>query len=109
MSLTSALLYLSPIALDLYTPVTWCDKVKYLGVVITLNLKWNDHCQHVHVVHRATQSLNQLSRPMYGCTDRAKALAYLALVRPHLEHCNVIWTLYTSKNIDLCNVESHDG
>ena len=38
---------------------------------------------------------------MYGCTDRAKALAYLALVRPHLEYCNVIWNLRTSTNIDL--------
>ena len=80
-------------------PVTWCNKVKYLGVVITSNLKWNDHCQHV--VHRATQSLNRLRRAMYGCTDRAKALAYLALVQPCLEYCNVVWTLHTSKNIDL--------
>ena len=71
----------------LSAPVAWCDKVKYLGVVSTLNLKWNDHCQCV--VHRATQSLNQLRRAMFGCTDRAKALAYLVLVRPHLE-CNVV-------------------
>ena len=80
-------------------PVTWYNKVKYLGVIITSNLKWNDHCQHV--VHRATQSLNRLRTAMYGCTDRAKALAYLALVRPCLEYCNVVWTLHTSKNIDL--------
>ena len=33
-------------------PVTWCNKVKHLGVVITSNLKRNDHCQCV--VHRAT-------------------------------------------------------
>ena len=38
---------------------------------------------------------------MYGCTDRAKALACLALVWPCLEYCNVVWTLHTSKNIDL--------
>ena len=80
-------------------PVTWCNKVKYLGVVITSNLKWNDHCQRI--VHKATQSLNRLRRAMYGCTDRAKALAYLALVRPCLEYCNVVWNLHTSKNIDL--------
>ena len=72
--------------------------MKYLGVVITSNLKWNDHCQRV--VHRATKSLNWLRRDMYSCTDRAKALAYLALVRPHFEYCNVC-TLHTSKNTDL--------
>ena len=60
--------------------------------------KWNDHCQHA--VHRATQSLNWLRRAMYSCIDRAKALPYLALVRPHLEYCNVVLTLHTSKNID---------
>ena len=38
---------------------------------------------------------------MYGCTDRAKATAYLTLVRPSLECCNVVWTLYTAKNINL--------
>ena len=25
--------------------VSWCNMVKYLGVVITSNLKWNDHCK----------------------------------------------------------------
>jgi len=38
---------------------------------------------------------------MYGCTDRAKAAAYLTLMRPCLEYCNVVWTLYTTKNINM--------
>jgi len=79
--------------------VTCKEKVKYLGVVISSNLKWNDHCQQI--VYRATQSLNCLRRAMYGCTDRAKAMAYLTLVRPCLEYCNVVWTLYTAKNINM--------
>ena len=85
--------------------VTWSSKMKYLGVVITSNLKWNDHCQHI--VHRATQSLKQLWRVMYGCTDAAKTSVYLALVRPCLEHCNVVWSIYTSKNIDLIEPVQH--
>ena len=64
--------------------VAWKSKVKYLGVIISSNLKWNDHYQHI--VHKATQSLNHLQRTMYGCTDRAKATAYLTLVRPCLEY-----------------------
>ena len=79
--------------------VAWCSRVKYLGVVITSNLKWNEHCQHI--VQRATQSLNRIRWGMYGCTGKAKTLAYLALVRPCLEYCSVVWTLHTSKNIDL--------
>ena len=31
----------------------------------------------------------------------AKALAYLALVRPCIKYCSVVWTLHTSKNTDL--------
>ena len=73
--------------------------MKYLGVVITSNLKWNDHCKRI--VQRATQSLNGIRRTMYGCTEKAKTLAYLALVRPPLEYCNVVWILHTSKSIDL--------
>ena len=73
--------------------------MKYLGVIISSNLKWNDHCQHI--VHKATQSLNRLQRTMYGCTDRVKATACLTLLRPFLEYCNVVWTLYTAKNINL--------
>ena len=38
---------------------------------------------------------------MYGYTGKAKSLAYLALVRPCLEYCNVVWILHTSKNINL--------
>ena len=81
------------------TSVVWCSRVKYLGVIITSNLKWNDHCQHI--VQKATRSLNRIRRAMYGCTWKAKALAYFALVRPCLEYCNVVWTLHASKNIDL--------
>ena len=68
--------------------VAWKSRVKYLGVIISSKLKWNDHCQHI--VHKATQSLNRLRRTMYGYTDRAKATAYLTLVRPCLEYCNVV-------------------
>ena len=53
------------------------------------------------IIQRATQSLNRIRRTMYGFTEKAKTLAYVALVRPRLEYCNVVWTLHTSKNIDL--------
>ena len=44
--------------------VTWSSRVKYLDVVITSNLKWNDHCQRI--VQKATRSLNRLQGTMYG-------------------------------------------
>jgi len=51
----------SPVLLD-YTigssPVAWKDKLKYLGVIISSNLKWNNHCKQI--VHGVTQPLNRL-------------------------------------------------
>ena len=70
----------SPVSFDYLigsTPVAWKNKVKYLGVIISSNLKRNDHCQQI--VHKATQSLNHLQRTMFGCSDRAKTAAYLTL------------------------------
>ena len=39
-------------------PVSWSQKVKYLGVVINSKLKWNDQCQYV--VNKAIKCLNHL-------------------------------------------------
>ena len=92
----------SPINFDYYIgscPVSWSQKVKYLGVIINSRLKWNDHCQYV--VSKATRCLNRLRRVMYGCTQEAKVIAYKALVRPYLEYACAVWAPYTAHDIDL--------
>ena len=43
---------------------------------------------------KATRVLNLLRRAMQGCSKQAKARAYIALVRPHLETCSQVWTPY---------------
>ena len=43
---------------------------------------------------KATRVLNLLRRAMQGCSKQAKARAYIALVRPHLETCSPVWTSY---------------
>jgi len=70
------------------SPFASKQKVKYLGAIISSNLKCNDHCKQI--VHKVTQSLNRFQRTMYGCMDKAKAAVYLTLVRPCLEYCNVV-------------------
>ena len=53
--------------------VTWSSKVKYLcrcGHYLKFKVEWSPW--HQHIVHRVTQSLNQLQRVTYGCTDGLK-------------------------------------
>ena len=80
-------------------PILWSKKVKYLGVVISSKLKWNDHC--LYVVSKVTKCLNHLRRGMFGCTQEAKINAYMALVRPYLEYACAMWAPYTIHDIDL--------
>ena len=80
-------------------PIPWSQKVKYLGIVISSKLRWNDHCRYV--VSKATKCLNRIRRAMFGCTQAAKVSAYKALVRPYLEYACVVWAPYTAQDISL--------
>ena len=61
------------------------DTFRYLGVRINSKLTWTDHVSETKT--KATCVLNLLRRSMQGCSNQAKARAYTALVRPHLETC----------------------
>ena len=74
------------------TPLEWVDTFRYLGVRINTKLTWTDHVLEVRM--KATCVLNLLRRAMQGCSKQAKARAYIALVRPHLETCSPVWTPY---------------
>ena len=73
-------------------PLEWVDTFRYLGVRINSNLTWSDHVSEAKM--KATRLLNLLRRSMQGCSKQAKARAYTALVRPHLETCSPVWTPY---------------
>ena len=67
--------------------------------LIDTKLKWNNHCQSIAA--KATRILNLLKRSMSGCNQHAKATAYQALVRPHLEYCTPVFDPHTVKNIEM--------
>ena len=54
---------------------------------------------------KATCVLTLLRRAMQGCSKQAKAGAYNALVRPHLETCSPGWTHQKGAQDDLEKVE----
>ena len=71
-------------------PLDWVSTFKYLGVKLNTKLSWGDHV--TEVTHKASRVLNILRRSLRGCSKDAKAKAYTALVRPHLEYCAPVWS-----------------
>ena len=73
------------------------DCYPYLGVTISSDLRWHNHISCIST--KATRTLNFVRRNIYGCTPSAKALAYTALVRPHLEYAASAWDPYLVMDI----------
>ena len=66
----------------------------YLGIT---DLKWHEHISNICL--KATRTLNFVRRNRYCCSQEAKNLAYLSLVRPNLEYAAAAWDPYTAKYI----------
>ena len=59
---------------------------KYLGVMLTSDLRWNTHI--ANIASKANRSLGLVKRSLHKCQQDAKALAYTSLVRSHLEYAS---------------------
>ena len=64
------------------------DSIKYLGVTITHDLRWNTHISNMCT--KASRTLGFLRRSLYQCQD-VKESAYRGLVRPILEYGSCVW------------------
>ena len=69
----------------------------YLGITVSSDLKWHKHISNICL--KATRILNFVRRNTYCCSQEAKNLAYLFLVRPKLEYAAAAWDSYTAKDI----------
>ena len=58
--------------------IKWTDAVHYLGVTFNTHLSWNHHCKSV--ASKATRCFNVLRHTMFGCSNKAKSIAFSALV-----------------------------
>ena len=79
-------------------PLTVVDSYPYLGVTVSSDLRWHRHVDNICV--KATSILNLVRRNIYQCSEEVKALAYLSLVRPHLEYAAAAWDPYTAHDSD---------
>ena len=60
------------------------ESIKYLGVAITKDLKWNTHISHV--CPKANRTLGFLRRNLFSCPQDVRKAACKGLVRPILEY-----------------------
>ena len=66
---------------------------KYLGVIITPTLSWNQHIDSA--TKKANGSRAFLQRNLRKCPRNIKELGYRSLVRPIIEYSSVVWDPHT--------------
>ena len=69
------------------------DNIKYLGVTITNDLKWNTHISNICT--KANRTLGLLRRTLFSCPQNVKEVANKGMVRPNLEYGGSVWDPHT--------------
>ena len=65
------------------------ESIKYLGVTITSDLRWNTHVSNVCT--KANRTLGFLRRNLHSFPQEVKEAAYKGLVRPVLDYGSSVW------------------
>ena len=78
---------------------------KYLGVTITHNLNWNQHCDNI--CSKANSTLGLLRKVLSDCSTNVKSKAYTTLVRPQLEYACSVWNPFTKRHIHQIELVQH--
>ena len=69
------------------------ESIKYLGVTITSDLKWNTHS--INICIKANRTLGFLRRNLLSWPQEVKEAGYKTLVRPILEYRSSVWDPYS--------------
>ena len=64
-------------------------QIKYLGVQISQDLKWNSHINSIS--SKANQTLGFLKRDLKINSQTIKEKAYKSIARPKLKYCSTVW------------------
>ena len=65
------------------------ESIKYLGVTIRSDLRWNTHLSNVCT--KSNTTLGFLRRNLYSCPQEVKEAAYKGLVRPFMDYGSSVW------------------
>ena len=65
------------------------DSIKYVGVTVTHDLRWNTHISNMCT--KTNRTLGFLRRNLYQCPQDVKEAACWGLVSPILEYGSCVW------------------
>ena len=65
------------------------ESIKYLGVTVTSDLRWNTHVSNVCT--KANRTLRFLEKNLYSCPQEVNEAGYKGLVRPDLDYDSSVW------------------
>ena len=65
------------------------ENIKYIGITITNDLRWNTHVSNICT--QANHTLGFLRRNLWACPQEVKEAAYKGLVHPVLECSGSVW------------------
>ena len=74
------------------------QEAKYLGVILSEDLKWGKHIQSI--TSKANSVLGLLRRNIHHCPEKLREQAFIALVRSRLEYSAPAWDPYLAQNIN---------
>ena len=87
------------------TVIAKSASIKYLGLTITQNLNWNQHCDNI--CSKANSTLGLLRRVLSHCSTDVKSKAYTTLVPPQLEYACSVKNPYIKRNIHPIELVQH--
>jgi len=74
------------------------DQIKDLGILYGAHLTFKDHIQEK--INKAYSLIGLIKRNFIHMDSRTFVMLYKALVRPHVEYANSIWSPYKKGDIE---------
>ena len=83
------------------------QEAKYLGVILSEDLKWAKHIQFITA--KANSTLGLLRRNVHHCPEKLREQAFISLVRSRLEYSSTVWDPYLAQDIDKIEMVQRRG
>ena len=81
------------------TPLIIQHDTKFLGVILSLNLKWNKHIDIVR--SKISKNIGIISKVRHLLPQELTRNLYMTLVNPYICYCNIIWSSpHQTSNLD---------